>query len=358
MEPNMRSIAGPLLITTFVGISLGAIVQRNSVFAQQDTLRADVNVVSTYFTVRDNKERLVTDLGKEAFKVFEDGRQQDISFFAHHSDVPMNVGVLLDTSTSLARTLGLEADAASRFFTTVMRANDQGFVVSYAQRIEVLQVPTEDADRLATKAQTIRRNGRTDDIASTPQRLPQPFPSRIPSPFPPPTPPPGPDPASLRVARLYDAVETSVERFLSREYGRKALVIAALADDAHSEGSLRTALRALKENDVIAYVLEVQHAQQSGHRDDCDIRHIFRNDDENRIARLAIETGGRVIRVEGFEKMQAAFDQIADELHHQYSLGYRPANQTWDGAFRKVRIEAGKGYKIAARDGYYAKPRN
>jgi VWFA-related protein len=104
--------------------------------------------------------------------------------------------------------------------------------------------------------------------------------------------------------------------------------------------------------------LEVQHAQQSGHRDDCDIRHIFRNDDENRIARLAIETGGRVIRVDGFEKMQAAFEQIADELHHQYSLGYRPANQTWDGAFRKVRIEAGKGYKISARDGYYAKPRN
>jgi VWFA-related protein len=65
-----------------------------------------------------------------------------------------------------------------------------------------------------------------------------------------------------------------------------------------------------------------------------------------------------VIKVEGFEKMQAAFEQIADELHHQYSLGYRPTNQNWDGAFRKVSIQAGKGYKIAARDGYYAKPRN
>ena len=53
--------------------------------------------------------------------------------------------------------------------------------------------------------------------------------------------------------------------------------------------------------------------------------------------------------------MQAAFDQIAEELHHQYSLGYRPANQNWDGGFRKISIQAGKGYKIAARDGYYAK---
>ena len=66
----------------------------------------------------------------------------------------------------------------------------------------------------------------------------------------------------------------------------------------------------------------------------------------------------RVIKVEGFEKMQAAFDQIAEELHHQYSLGYRPVDQNWDGGFRKVSLQAGKGYKIAARDGYYAKRRD
>lgn len=360
----MKSIAVPLLFTTIAGVSLGAIAERSSPFPQQGTIRADVNVVSIYFTVRDKREKLVTDLPKEVFKVFEDGRPQNISFFAHHSDVPMNVGVLLDTSTSLARTLGLEADAASRFFNTVMRPNDQGFVVSYASRIEVLQVPTEDAERLAMKAQTIRGKGRIEDIVSRPQTpqsplgLPQPFPSGIPGRMPAPPASPVPDAASLRVARLYDAVEMSVDRFLSREVGRKALVIAALADDARSEASLRSALRSLKENDVIAYVLEVQHAQRSGDRDDCDIRHIFRNDDENRISRLAVETGGRVIRVEGFEKMQAAFEQIADELHHQYSLGYRPANQTWDGVFRKIRIDAGKGYKIAARDGYYARPRN
>jgi len=162
---------------------------------------------------------------------------------------------------------------------------------------------------------------------------------------------------NLRVARLYDAVEISVDRFLKKEVGRKVLVIAALADDAKSEATLRDALKALKENDVIAYVLEVQHAPRRD-RDDCDIRHIFRNEDENRIARLAVETGGRVIRVEGFEKMQAAFEEIADELHHQYSLGYRPTNQNWDGGFRKVSIDAGKGYKIAARDGYYGKAKN
>jgi len=235
-----------------------------------------------------------------------------------------------------------------------MRANDFGFLVSYASRIQTLQVPIDDADRLAEKAQTIRRDGHLDDLTpafpqGSTQRFPFPVPSRIPSSV--------PDLTSLRVARLYDAVGFSVDRFLHHEVGRKALVIVALADDAKSESSLREALRSLKESDVIAYVMEVEHAPRA-RRDDCDIRHIFRNEPDGRIARLAEETGGRVIKVEGFEKMQAAFDQIADELHQQYSLGYRPTNQNWDSSFRKVVIQAGRGHKISARDGYFATRRN
>jgi VWFA-related protein len=355
----MKTAALSVSVGTIGAMLLGSLLQVDTSLARQVDLRADVDLVSLYFTVRDKRERLVSDLPKDAIKVVEDGKPQEIRFFAHHTDVPLNVGVLLDTSTSLARTLGLESDAASGFFRTVMRKRDQGFLMSYASRIETLQVPTEDSERLATRAQTIRKQARVFELdrPAPATRSPQsfPFPSRLP--LPQPAPLPIPDTAALRVARLYDAVEVSVERFLSQEVGRKALVIAALADDARSDNSLRDALKTLKENDVIAYVLQVEHAQRRGQRDDCDIRHIFSNNDENRIARLAVETGGRVIRVEGFEKMQAAFEQIADELHHQYSVGYRPANQNWDGGFRTVSIEAGKGYKIAARDGYYANKR-
>ena len=352
----MKSIVFSILV-----VSLPALLPAAPRIQQQGTVSADVNVVSIYFTARDRHERLVTDLTKDAFKVIEDGKPQQVSFFAQHSDVPMNVGVLLDTSTAMARTLRLEADAASQFFNTVMRPNDQGFLVSYAGHIETLQVPIEDSTRLANKAQDIRKNARIFDDGPLPsERTPQTTPplpipgGRLPIPVRP-APPTMPDASDLRVAKLYDAVNQSVERFLSREFGRKALVIAALADDAHSDSTLRDALKTLKENDVIAYVLEVQHAPRS--RDDCDIRHIFRNEDEYRISRLAIETGGRVIRVEGFEKMQSAFEKIAEELHHQYSLGYRPTNQNWDGAFRKVSIDAGKRFRISARDGYYANPR-
>src|SRR5262249_27407155 len=149
------------------------------------TLRTDVNLVSVYFTVRDNKGKLVTTLNENAFKVTEDGRPQSITHFAQHSDVPLNVGVLLDTSTSLARTLGLEADAASSFFHAVMRPRDLGFVTRYAAAIETLQVPTEDKQLLADKAQIITKNGRPDPLPTSNRPsigLPGP---RIPLPAPP-----------------------------------------------------------------------------------------------------------------------------------------------------------------------------
>ena len=100
----------PVVFTAIASVLPASIPLPQSSTGTRQTLRAEVNVVSLYFTVRDKRERLVTDLTKDAFRVFEDGKPQEITFFAHHSDVPMNVGVLLDTSTAMARTLGLEAD--------------------------------------------------------------------------------------------------------------------------------------------------------------------------------------------------------------------------------------------------------
>ncbi len=322
----MKSTIASLLLFSVLGSS-----------EHQNTIRTDVNLVSAYFTVRDGKGKLMTGLRKEDFSVTEDGRSQTITNFAQHSDVPLNVGILLDTSTSLASTLGLEADAASGFFRTVMRKGDLGFLARYASVIEILQVPTEQADLLADKAQTITKGGRVLPPAPRPS-ITRPFPFPMPK----------------RTARLYDTVGSTVGKFLKDELGRKAIVIVALADDAGSESSLRDALRTLKENDVIAFVLQVQHDQRDD--DKCDLDHIFRGG-ENRLGRLAEETGGRVIRVEGFRKMKKAFEEVAEELHQQYSLGYRPANQNWDGAFRRLEIRAPRGLRVSVRDGYYATPR-
>lgn len=112
---------------------------------------------------------------------------------------------------------------------------------------------------------------------------------------------------------------------------------------------MQDALEALLENDVIAYILQIYDAPG---RDDCDVFHIFEKDS---LKKLAEATGGRMLEVKGIDKLEAALDEISDELHHQYSLGYYPDNKNWDGAFRKIQISAGqKGYKVYARKGYYA----
>ena len=116
------------------------------------------------------------------------------------------------------------------------------------------------------------------------------------------------------------------------------------------------ALETLLENDVIAYVLQIYDASK---HDNCDVLHIFEKDShgESLLKKLAEATGGRMLEVRGIAKLEAALDEISDELHHQYSLGYYPENKNWDGKFRKVQISAGeKGYKVYARKGYYANP--
>jgi VWFA-related protein len=306
------------------------------------TLRRDVNLVSVYYTVRDSKRRLVSELTRDRFQVLEDGREQRIRNFAHHSDVPLNLGVLLDTSTGLLRLLELEADSASQFLHSVLRPNDMAFAASFSGEVRILQVPTQEPERLEAQINTIRGHARPG--ASAPRR-------------PPPGGPPGTPPTvgtppfnPQRIARLYDALRLTTSRFLAEEYGRKAVVILALADDAGSESTLEDALEVLQGHDVIVYVLQVY----DGPGDPCDIVHEY---NPRYLKRLADETGGRVVDVRGQRNLGAAFAQIAEELHNQYSLGYSPENQNFDGRFRKLEIKVrGGGYRVQARRGYYATP--
>ena len=116
------------------------------------------------------------------------------------------------------------------------------------------------------------------------------------------------------------------------------------------------ALETLFESDVIAYVLQIYDASK---RDNCDVLHIYEKDDhgESLLKKLAEATGGRMLEVRGIDKLEAALDEISDELHHQYSLGYYPENKNWDGKFRKIQISASEnGYRVYARKGYYANP--
>ena len=126
---------------------------------QETALRSGVDVVSVYFTVRDDKKRLASELAQDKFSVSEDGRSQTIKFFDHHSDVVLNVGVLLDTGTNMSWILTEEAQASRLFVQRVVRPTDLGFILSYASRVETVQLPTSDVALLKEKSGTIQIDG-------------------------------------------------------------------------------------------------------------------------------------------------------------------------------------------------------
>ena len=323
---------------------------------QINTIQKDVNVVSVYFTVRDGKRHLVSELDKSQFHVFEDGRELPIKFFAHHTDVVLNVGLLLDTGTSMTWILDSEASASSEFLKRVVRPQDLAFVVSYHNRVDVLQLPTSDTGLLQDQLDDIRTWG---TVSGPPQRTitPSPIPG-IGGPMGGPVDRPN---NAKRQAHLYDAIRVSTQHYLKDEVGRKAVVIVALSGDSQSESTLEDAMEVLLQNDVIAYVLQIYDPPRESSRfDRCDVVHDYQRDDhgEEVLKKLAEATGGRMLEVRGVDKMNEALDEIADELHQQYSLGYYPASSDWDGKFRKIQITTqDRSYKVFARKGYYAYPR-
>ncbi len=343
-------------LTTFLVLLVLGIPEKAWTYAPQsqntqeeDAFKSNVNLVSVYFTVRDDKKRLASELGQDHFRVLEDGRERPIKFFAHHTDVVLNVGVLLDTGTGMAGLLNQEADASEMFLKHVVRPKDLGFAMSYHARVDTLQVPTADTALLAQSIDEIRRTASSLAATGPDPSAPLPGGGRGPTGIP---------YNARREAHLYDAVRVSVIRYLKNEIGRKAVVIVALSGDSKSESTLEDALDVLLANDVIAYVLQIYDAPH--HPDYCDVRHEYGQDEhgEELLKKLAEATGGRMLEVRGPDKIQAALDEISEELHHQYSLGYTPANQDWDGKFRKLQINAvDKGYRVFARKGYYASPR-
>lgn len=349
MRRCIAALVVALALPPTLGLGLSAYGQEKSAeskSSQEIAIRGGVDLISVYFTVRDDKKRLASELAQDKFSVSEDGRSQTIKFFAHHSDVILNVGVLLDTGTNMSWILAEEAQASRLFVQHVVRSTDLGFILSYASRVETVQLPTSDVALLMEKAGTIQIGRAAIGLpnqGSPPPRIWFPGGGTV-----------GINGKHInmqREARLYDAIGAGTLRYLKGEVGRKAIVIVALSGDSRSESTMEDALQALLENDVIAYIIQITDAPG---RDNCDVRHIF---EKGSLKKLAEATGGRMLEVRGINKLEAALDEISDELHHQYSLGYYPANKNWDGKFRKIQISAGgKGYKVYARKGYYAYP--
>ena len=289
--------------------------------SQAPTIKAEVNLVNLFATVRDKNKRIVTDLKQDDFKVFEDGREEKIAFFSKEMQLPITLGLLLDTSGSEQYMLGAIQDAGARFLHRVLKKGDEAMVISFDTDVDLLADFTDDRpilDRAIRKARINTPGG--GYIAGNP----------------------GPVPGAGSVGTaLYDAIYLACSEKLNGEAGRKAVVIVTDAQDEGSKVRLEEAIEAAQRTDTVIHVLLVADPRYGGNT---GVAH-----------KMTEETGGRMIVVSSEKRLEEAFDQISEELRSQYTLGYYPTNTSKDGKFRKIHVETGNhDLKVLARKGYYA----
>jgi VWFA-related protein len=295
-----------------------------------ETFKVSVDVVNVFYNVKDKHGALIPGQQKDDFELFEDGHPQTIKYFSSESNQPLTMGILIDTSPSQSRVLGMEQEVGAAFLRQVMTRKDLAFLISFDTNVDLLQDFTSDPGELRRAMRKARIGGGEVDMAGVGGN---------------PVPTLGPRGGT----NLYDAVYLAAREQLAQETGRKAMILLTDGGENGSKVRLADAIEAAQKADVICYVLLVEDRQlyfQQG----------WAFPGDGLVKKLTAETGGRVIEVGNKpEKLKDAFDQISNELRSQYNIGYVSTNTTQDGSFRKIEIKSRKGYKIQARRGYYAR---
>ncbi|MGH9530142.1 MAG: VWA domain-containing protein [Terriglobales bacterium] len=296
-----------------------------------ETLKVNVNVVQLFFNVKDKRGALIPNLTKSDFQIFEDGKPQIIKYFTPESNLPLTLGILIDSSGSQINVLEMEKEVGGAFLSQIITDKDLAFVIDFNVNADLLQDFTSSVHLLKAALNSARINtggggGVIPGMGGGP----------IPS-----------GPNGPRGTVLYDAIYLASHDELAQQVGRKAMIILTDGQDEGSQLKIQDAIEAAQKSDSIVYVLL------------CADRGFYGfggYSGEGEMKKLGQETGGRVINVGNkADKLKDAFNQIANELRSQYNIGYTPTNTVKDGTFRKVEIKPNsKDYKIQARSGYYA----
>ncbi len=269
----------------------------------------EVNRVDVLFTVSDKKGRFVTDLGKNDFEIFENKKPQNILEFASESDLPLRLAILIDTSNSIRDRFRFQQEAATRFIDGVIRAHqDKAALVSFDTAAELVSDLTDDTEVLNKAVQNLRPGGGT---------------------------------------ALYDAIFFACRDKLMQDQPRtkfrRAMVILSDGEDNNSRYTRDQALEMAQKADVVIYTISTN---RSGTETDGD-----------KIMRyFASETGGVSFFPFKAEDLSQSFENIANELRHQYMILYRPEPLKADGLYHAVhiRVRGRKDLIVRARKGYYA----
>lgn len=288
----------------------------------QGVTRVQVNIVRLYATVRDKHNGLVPNLTKEDFRVLDDGQEQQIAIFSKDMTDPITLALMIDTSGSQQYLLNGEKETASVFLRQILRKYDLAAVLSFDTEVNMLADFSDNQETLQNAIQRAEINA--PSVA-------------------------GPVPnANPGGTVLYDAIYRVCHTELTEQAGRKAMIILTDAQDEGSSRSLDEAIQAAQEANTVVHVLLI--ADRGGYFMSGELY-----SGSSVAAKMAKETGGRVISIRGAKDLDKAFEQISEELRSQYVIGYYPTNKTNDGAFRKVKLETTTpGMKVLTREGYYA----
>src|SRR5579862_7608995 len=273
------------------------------------TIRRTVNEGNVVFTVTDKHGHYVKDLKKNDFKILDDAKQaSDISSFRAETDLPLDVGLLIDASNSVRDRFKFEQESAIEFLNqTVRRKYDHAFVVGFDVTPEVTQDFTDDTEALSTGVRMLRPGGGT---------------------------------------ALYDALYFACrDKLLKVPHTgpvRKAVILLSDGDDNQSHVTREEAIEMAQRAEVIVYTISTNLSGAGSHGDKV-------------LQRIADGTGGRAYIPFQLTEVANAFAAIQEELRSQYAISYKPPNFRADGRYRKIEILAQeKGLHVRSRPGYYA----
>ncbi|MGI4828616.1 MAG: VWA domain-containing protein [Janthinobacterium lividum] len=293
-----------------------------------ETIKVNVNLVNVYFSVRD-KNGFVTGLDKNSCQIAEDKNAQTIKRLTQEKNLPLTIGILLDTSGSQTHVLPLEQESGARFLHEVLTPKDEAFLISFDVNVDLLSDYTSNSRELERAINKASINSASSS-AGVPGIGGGPFPTGNP-----------------RGTLLYDAVYLAAHDKLQSQTGRKVIVMLTDGGEQGSQETLKSAVEAAQKSNSIVYVILIADRGFGGYGG------MYTGDRD--MQQLTSQTGGRVINVgNNGRRLEDAFDQIQDELRTQYLLSYTPTDKAANGKYRKIEIDCGKGTNVQARKGYYA----
>ncbi len=336
------------------------------------TISVKVKVVNVLATVRDKHGEVIPNLTQNDFILEEDGKPQTIRYFAHETDLPLTLGLLVDTSLSQRRVLDQERSASRSFVTRMVREDrDKAFVIHFDREVELLQDLTSSHEKLESALDNLETpqfsrptGGSQSDPNSGPGGGRHGGYGR------------GQGHGGQRWGGggtlLYDSVYLAGDEVLSKQAGRKALIILSDGVDNGSKESLDYAIETAQRSDAIVYSILFKDDEESGGFGRPSFggggmgRHggmggpqyprMERPDGKKVLERISKESGGRLFEVSKKQSVEQIYTQIEDELRHQYNLGYTP-NPAAAAGYHKIQLTARKkDLLVQARDGYYGGP--